>query len=118
MISEGTLRVLGLLALRDAKEPPTLIGFEEPENGIYPDRLDLIALLLENLASSDTQVIVTTHSLTLIDLVPQKSLYVFNRTNGNTTITPFTAMKIRGHRSANKKDLVVSEHLMRGDLYA
>jgi predicted ATPase len=118
LLSDGTLRILGLLALRGAKEAPALIGLEEPENGIHPDRLDLIALLLENLASSDTQVIATTHSPTLIDLVPQTSLYVFNQVNGNTTITPLTAMKIRGHRSANKKDLVVSEHLMRGDLYA
>ena len=34
ILSEGTLRILGLLALISSKEPPTLIGFEEPENGI------------------------------------------------------------------------------------
>jgi predicted ATPase len=118
VVSEGTLRVLGLLALGGAKEPPALIGFEEPENGIHPDRLDLIALLLENLASNDTQVIVTTHSPTLIDFVPQQSLYVFNRVNRNTRITSFSTLKTRRHKSDNREDLAVSERLMRGDLYA
>ena len=32
VLSEGTLRILGMLALTGAKEPPSLVGFEEPEN--------------------------------------------------------------------------------------
>src|SRR5207249_981442 len=39
VLSEGTLRILGLLALGGAKDPPALIGFEEPENGIHPRRI-------------------------------------------------------------------------------
>ena len=33
VLSEGTLRMLGLLALVGTKSPPALAGFEEPENG-------------------------------------------------------------------------------------
>ena len=42
VLSEGTLRILGLLALGGAKDPPALIGSEEPENGIHPptDQVD------------------------------------------------------------------------------
>ncbi len=47
VISEGTLRILGLLALVGAKETPALIGFEEPENGIHPRRIRRIARFLE-----------------------------------------------------------------------
>src|SRR5271165_1076393 len=36
VVSEGTLRILGLLALAGATEPPALIGLEEPENGVHP----------------------------------------------------------------------------------
>ena len=36
VLSEGTLRLLGLLALTGADAPPSLIGFEEPENGVHP----------------------------------------------------------------------------------
>jgi predicted ATPase len=46
VLSEGTLRLLGLLALAGAREPPALVGFEEPENGIHPRRIQLVAELL------------------------------------------------------------------------
>lgn len=36
VLSEGTLRILGMLALTGAEEPPSLVGFEEPENGVHP----------------------------------------------------------------------------------
>jgi Fe-S cluster assembly ATPase SufC len=77
----------GLLASGGAKEPPTLPGFEEPETGIHPERLDLVATLLENLAGDDTQVIVTTCSPTLLDLLPPESLYVVRQQNEYTTVT-------------------------------
>ncbi len=125
LLSEGTLRVLGLLALGGAKEPPALIGFEEPENGIHPDRLDLVALLLKTLASNDTQVIVTTHSPTLLDFIPSESLYIFRQSNGNTLITPFSHWKIKGRKPSMNKTLgseeetpAVSERILRGDFYA
>ena len=63
MVSEGTLRILGLLALAGAKEVPGPVGFEEPENGIHPRRLQLVAELLRTRAElGETQMIVTTHS--------------------------------------------------------
>ena len=77
VVSEGTLRVLGLLALSGASESPALIGFEEPENGIHPRRLKMIADLLKSrVATGDTQLIVTTHSPTLRDMLPDDSLFV------------------------------------------
>ncbi|MDE0011557.1 MAG: AAA family ATPase [Candidatus Poribacteria bacterium] len=63
VLSEGTLRILGILALISAEEPPTLIGFEEPENGIHPRRIRRIARFLETrMILEDIQFIVTTHS--------------------------------------------------------
>lgn len=50
VLSEGTLRLLGLLALAGVREPPALVGFEEPENGIHPRRIQLIAELLKTRA--------------------------------------------------------------------
>lgn len=124
VLSEGTLRILGLLALGGAKEPPALLGFEEPENGIHPDRLDLIASLLKTLSTDDTQVIVTTHSPTLLDLIPSESLYVCRRINGVTDIRPQSDWETKGHKS-NLSDVLnkeetrsVSERLLRGDFDA
>lgn len=118
LLSEGTLRILGLLALGGAKEPTTLLGFEEPETGIHPDRLDLIASLLTNLTAEDTQVIITTHSPLLLDLLPEKSLYIFRLQSGNTTIEAFSLWTGRQKKSKLSGNISVSDHLLRGDFYA
>ena len=64
VISDGTLRVLGLFAIMSHFNRASTIGFEEPENGVHPRRLSVIARLLDNatLSDSHTQVLVTTHS--------------------------------------------------------
>lgn len=70
IISEGTLRALALCALCLNPWCPALIAFEEPENGVHPRRLDLIADMLVSLAAeSGTQVVVTTHSPRFCDAV-------------------------------------------------
>lgn len=124
VLSEGTLRVLGLLALGGAKEPPALLGFEEPENGIHPRRIRLIAELLKTRADTgDTQLIVTTHSPVLLDLMPMESLYVFQKKGGRTAIQPFEiwgeiARKFETEQAldAEEEPLPVSQRVLRGDL--
>ncbi len=65
-LSDGTLRYLNLLAILLNPNPPALIGIEEPELGLHPDVIyDLAELLVE--ASARTQLVVTTHSPTLIN---------------------------------------------------
>ena len=127
VLSEGTLRILGLLALVGAEEPPALIGFEEPENGIHPRRIRRIARFLETrMILEDIQFVVTTHSSLLPDLIPPESLYVCRKVNGNTEIEPFTMM----HAGPlwKKSDITValndedtlspSERILRGDFDA
>ena len=127
VLSEGTLRILGILALVGAKEPPTLIGFEEPENGIHPRRIQRIARFLETrMILEDIQFIVTTHSSLLPDLIPAESLYVCRKVNGNTEIEPFNMMHIGP--LWKKADIEValddedalspSERILRGDFDA
>jgi predicted ATPase len=63
VISEGTLRVLALVAITNSLLPATVIGAEEPENGVHPRRMRLIAELLKNTTlRGETQIIVNTHS--------------------------------------------------------
>ncbi len=74
VISEGTLRVLALCAIAANPAPSSLIAFEEPENGVHPRRIEVIADLLASMARPGrTQVIVTTHSPTLIGAMLRKS---------------------------------------------
>ena len=127
ILSEGTLRILGLLTLVSAKAPPALIGFEEPENGVHPRRIQRIARFLETrMLLEDIQFIVTTHSSLLPDLVPPESLYVCRKVNGNTEIEPFTMMHVGP--LWKKSDIEValededalspSERILRGDFDA
>lgn len=123
VLSEGTLRVLGLLALGGAKEPPALLGFEEPENGIHPRRIRLIAELLKTRAATgETQLIVTTHSPVLLDLMPMDSLYVLKKRAGRTEIQSFEVWGDLARRSEtelaldDEEPLPVSQRLLRGDL--
>jgi predicted ATPase len=85
VVSEGTLRLLGLLALGGAKEPPALLGFEEPENGIHPGRIELVAEYLKTQAAAgESQLIVTTHSPLLLDMLDDDSLFVCRKRDGQT----------------------------------
>ncbi|PZV08802.1 MAG: chromosome segregation protein SMC [Leptolyngbya sp.] len=64
-LSDGTLRYLCLLTILCHPNPPPLVCIEEPELGLHPDILPTVAKLLIA-ASQRTQLIVTTHSETLV----------------------------------------------------
>jgi len=126
VVSEGTLRALGLLALSGVKEPPALIGFEEPENGVHPRRIRDIAKILESRAESgNTQLIVTTHSPILPDHIPDKCLYVCQKKDSGTIIEPFRTWGSLTRRSdidtaleEGVEQLPVSQRMLRGDFDA
>lgn len=64
-LSDGTLRYLCLLAILCHPQPPPLVCLEEPELGLHPDIIPALAELLID-ASRRTQLVVTTHSDTLV----------------------------------------------------
>jgi len=65
-ISDGTLRFLFLLAVLANPNPPSLIAIDEPENGLHPSMLLMIAEFAAE-AATRTQVIISTHSAQLLD---------------------------------------------------
>ena len=65
-LSDGTLKFLCLMAVLCDHDPPPLVCIEEPEVGLHPDALRLVAEALKQ-ASSRMQIIVTTHSDILVD---------------------------------------------------
>lgn len=80
LLSTGTLRMLALLALLRHPNPPPLIVVEEIENGLDPRSVHLIVEEIRNaVLSGATQVIVTTHSPYLLDLLTLEHLVVVER---------------------------------------
>lgn len=65
IVSEGTLRILALACIALSPIPAGLIAVEEPENGVHPRRIELVARFLMETARR-TQVVVTTHSPTFL----------------------------------------------------
>lgn len=126
VVSEGTLRALGLLALSGVKEPPAVIGFEEPENGVHPRRIrDISKILVNRAESGQTQLIVTTHSPILPDHLPKESLFVCRKKEGGTAIEPFYTWgplsrepDIAAALDEGEESLPVSQRMLRGDFDA
>lgn len=76
VLSEGTLRIIALCVLAVDNHHTGLLCFEEPENGVHPMRLEVMAHLMEQLSSNFMntelklrQVIVNTHSPRFVEEV-------------------------------------------------
>jgi predicted ATPase len=65
-LSDGTLRWLALLTILLNPAPPPVTCIEEPELGLHPDMFPTLSDLLRD-ASTRTQLILTTHSRTLVE---------------------------------------------------
>ncbi len=69
-LSDGTIRFMAILAQLLSPTLPPLICMEEPELGLHPDAVALLAGLLQE-ASTRTQLIVTTHSDALVSALTE-----------------------------------------------
>lgn len=112
-LSDGTLRYLCLLAVLCHPSPPPLICIEEPELGMHPDILPVIAELLRE-ASQRSQLVVTTHSDILVDALTDtpEAVLVCEKQDGATTVR-------RLEREPLKKWLAeysLGQLMLRGDL--
>lgn len=80
MLSTGTLRVLALLAVLRHPKPPPLIVIEEIENGLDPRSIHLLVEEIRNaVLNGVTQVVLTTHSPYLLDLLKLDQLVLVAR---------------------------------------
>ncbi|MEV6911961.1 AAA family ATPase [Amycolatopsis sp. NPDC051071] len=82
--SDGTLRVLALLAALYDPEHRGLLCFEEPENGIFPQRLRKLMRVLKELTAEPepgeplTQVILTSHSPLMLAVLEPEDIVVMD----------------------------------------
>jgi len=87
-LSDGTLRfiVLATLFLQPTSLRPSAILVDEPELGLHPYAIGMLASLIAQ-ASSETQVIVSSQSSLLLDHFKPEDVLVANRVNGGTEIS-------------------------------
>jgi predicted ATPase len=94
-LSDGTLRFMCLTALLLQPTRPSLIVIDEPELGLHPAAIVQLAAMLRVVAV-DSQVIVATQSVTLLDQVASEDVIVVERSNGESTFRRLTADQLRG----------------------
>lgn len=130
VVSEGTLRVLALCAIAGNPWPSTLVAFEEPENGVHPRRIEVIAdLLLSMVRSRERQVLVTTHSPTLVAAFARRqretkelvALYLCSQGGRATSFGAFDSsgplfddQEIRDSLLGHEDEALVQSALLRG----
>lgn len=92
-LSDGTLRFIALatLFLQPEDMRPSVILIDEPELGLHPYAIAMLASMIKQAAAS-TQVIVSTQSSLLLDHFEPEDILVAEREDGGTTLTrPDTA---------------------------
>jgi predicted ATPase len=84
-LSDGTLRYLLLVAALLTPRPPELMVLNEPETSLHPDLLPPLARLVER-AARETQVVVVSHSRTLLDALGSASAVELVKDLGETAV--------------------------------
>lgn len=80
LLSTGTLRIIALLAVLYHPTPPRIIIIEEIENGLDPRTIHILVDEIRHFIESGLgQVIVTTHSPYLLDLLKLSQIVVVER---------------------------------------
>jgi predicted ATPase len=74
-LSDGTLRFLFLLTVLSHPEPAALVAIDEPETGLHPSMLPVIAEYAAA-ASERTQVVLASHSPEFLDAFSEASPHV------------------------------------------
>lgn len=87
-LSDGTLRfiVLATLLLQPVSLRPSVILLDEPELGLHPYAITMLASLVKQ-ASVETQVVLATQSTRLLDHFRPEDVLVADRVDGGTQLT-------------------------------
>ena len=94
-LSDGMIRFIALLATFLTPSPPPLVCIDEPELGLHPDAVSLVADLMLQ-ASKRMQVIVTTHSDALVSALTSEpdTVVACERIGTGTTLRRLDSTKL------------------------
>ncbi len=95
-LSDGTLRALALITVlsQPSERLPRLISIDEPELGLHPAAIALIAELCRSI-SRHTQIVLSTQSTELLDHFAAEEVVVVEREKGETTLKRLSEQDLR-----------------------
>jgi predicted ATPase len=107
-VSDGTVRLLALLVIaHSSAKKTTLLAIEEPENGLHPHLSENVVEILRT-ASTNRQVITTTHNPDFLDFLEPEELILCDKIDGLTNVK---------HASDVKNIKAFREHFRIGELW-
>ncbi len=83
-LSDGTIRMIALTTLLLQPNPPATIIIDEPELGLHPAAIHLLASLIRK-ASVNSQIIISTQSVTLVNQFAAEDLIIVEREDNQST---------------------------------
>jgi predicted ATPase len=95
LISDGTIRFICLCTLLLQPTPPLLIVIDEPELGLHPLAISFLAELIKK-ASSRTQIILSSQSVTLLNQFEYQDIIVVDRTQSGSKIKRLNESELQG----------------------
>jgi predicted ATPase len=95
LLSDGTLRLLSLIAILKNPNPPPLVCIDEPEVGLHPDWIKLVGELLDE-AGTRMQLIVVTHSPDLISKIKPSNIVIVEKEDGATLLERLDEKELEG----------------------
>lgn len=94
-LSDGTIRFVCLATALLQPKPPATIVIDEPELGLHPYAISILAALIKS-ASERTQVIISTQSPPLLDCFAPDEVVVVNRKEGRSSFERLDAHALTG----------------------
>lgn len=110
-LSDGTLRLLCWATLCLSPSPPPLICLDEPELGLHPRVLPVLAGLLR-IASSRSQILVATHSPYFLAQFSLQEIAVMRKENGHSVfLRPSSSAALRREVEELGSDAIARLHM-------
>ena len=106
-MSDGTLRILGILVALYQEPGPDVIALEEPELTVHPGLLQMLAEAIKDVGRTK-QILVTTHSPEFLDNFDPADVIAVDGSNGITKASGISETQI----SAVRQDLFRLGELM------
>jgi len=94
LMSDGQLRFIGLATTLLQPEPPSLLAIDEPEVGLHPKLLHILAELIQY-AAQRTQLVISTHSTVLLSKLAPENILVTTRDGGQTFIRRLDSERLK-----------------------
>ncbi|MDD2774721.1 MAG: AAA family ATPase [Gallionella sp.] len=112
-LSDGTLRIFGILLALYQTPPPPFIALEEPEQTIHPAILVMLAEAFREV-SERTQLLITSHSPYLVDHFQPEEIRIVSMQDGKTRVSPIKTSQMESVKEnlISLQELMVSEGLL------